>query len=292
MLHDPRRDVAEPIVLQGEAVAVLREIETKSVDLIYSDPPFGNRQQWTGKAGSFSDRWNPDGASRAGWALLEQHKPGAAGIFGGLDQADRAYLGMMAGLLFECRRVLKLTGTLWLHFDDTMGAYLRVLGDLIFGPQLQLGTMIWRRTASHGSSKDRFGRVHDTIACWLRSRAAEVRLWRIGVIPGDPLACEDDASADPVAIGGFFETPPLSSGDSERIGYPTQKPIALIEEIIAAASLPGDLVLDPTCGSGTTLLAAKRLARRAIGIDMSADAIKATYSRLERARPLQSDLFA
>lgn len=278
----------------GDASTVMRsKIPAASVDLIYLDPPFGNRQEWIGTAGRFSDRWSPSDLSHEGWRDLEVLQPGASAVFAACDNADRGYLGVIARLLIDCARVMKKTATIWLHHDDTMGAYLRVLGDLVFGPMMQLGTMIWKRAHSHSNRKVGFGRVHDTISCWLASRAAEMRLHRIGIIPGDPLAFDENGMpTDPMTIGGFFGTAPLNQRAGERVGYPTQKPVALIQEIVEAATLPGDLVLDPCCGSGSALVAARDLGRRAIGIDMSADAIATAAKRLVRVTHRQMTLFA
>lgn len=272
----------------GDAASVLRDkIAERSIDMIYSDPPFGNRQEWKGKRGSFSDTWRESDGTRYGWDALRSLNPDAAALFNALTHhpSDRAYIGMMAGMLIECRRVLKLTGTLWLHFDDTMGAELRILCDAIFGPALSVGTLVWKRSHSHEAKG--VGRIHDTIACYARSRAALWRLWRLGTVGGDPVVPEWSPRFD-----DFAAAPPLSAGDGERIGYPTQKPVALLEELIKAATLRGDTVLDPTCGSGTSLVAAGRMGRLAIGIDASADAIAVTRERLVPKRTDgQTDLF-
>ncbi|RUU29740.1 site-specific DNA-methyltransferase [Mesorhizobium sp. M6A.T.Ce.TU.016.01.1.1] len=265
-------------LLLGAAADVLRrEIATASVDMVYSDPPFGNEQIWTGKAGSFDDRWEWSAASSTGWAALKDHSAAGAALLAAVARSapSRAYLGVMAGIIVELRRVLKLTGTLWLHFDDTMGAELRVLCDVIFGAGNAIGTLVWVRTlGGHGNSK-RFGRVHDTIACYGRSRAAKWRLWRIGTLGGDPITGDGFGRFDDFAIAA-----PLGPTDKERVGYPTQKPVALLEELIRAATLPGNVLLDPTCGSGTALVAATRLQRKSIGIDISQDALTAAQARL------------
>lgn len=278
-----------PLLVEGDAVRVLRErFAERSVDMVYADPPFGNEQLWTGKAGAFSDRWAPDAASAAGWAALRAHDHRGCGMMqaaaGSLGRAAQAYLGMMAGLVVELHRVLKLTGTLWLHFDDTMGAYLRLLCDAVFGPGQALGTVVWRRTAGSRSTARSYGRVHDTIACYARSRAARWRLWRCAgeFTVGDP--------CDRLCIDGYADDA-LNAASSERVGYPTQKPVALIERFIRAATLPGGVVLDPTCGSGTTVVAARRLDRHAIGIDRSPDAIAAALARVAAERPKQIDIF-
>ena len=170
-------------------------------------------------------------------------------------------------LLFdELHRVLHPAGSLWLHCDDTMGAYLRMSLDSVFGHANALGGIIWRRTNSHNHRTRGFGRVHDSIFVYGRSRVTRWRLWRTKheFVIGDP-CCGS------VHVEGYSEFL-LNPTSKERIGYPTQKPVALLEQIIAAGSMPGDLVVDPTCGSGTTIVAARNLGRNSIGIDASNDA--------------------
>lgn len=274
----------------GDAAAVMREkIASRSVDMVYSDPPFGNEQVWKGKAGSFDDRWDASDASRRGWHALQQHSP-AASVAAAASRGDKktlGYIGAMAGIILEVHRVLKPTGTLWLHFDDTMGAELRLLCDVAFGPLNAAGTLVWKRAHGGKGNAKGWGRVHDTIACYARTRAAFWRLWRIGTLGGDPLSPGWHCRFD-----DFATAAPLGSGDAERVGYPTQKPVALLTELIGAATLKGDTVLDPTCGSGTTLVAALKLDRRAIGIDQSPGAIKAARSRIDARPPVQEDMFA
>lgn len=265
----------------GDASSVLpAQVPGGSIDMVYSDPPYGTGQVWKGTSGSFDDRWSWNAESAAGWDALHDHSPAGAGVLAAVtpDKATRAYLGAMARLLLEVRRTLRPTGTLWLQFDDTMGAHLRLLCDAVFGPQNAFGTVIWKRTSSHGSTTRRFGRVHDTIACYGRSPAAVFRLWRCsrpgGLVVGDPLDPEN-----PVRVEGLVDDH-LNPRSLERVGYPTQKPVSLISRFIQAATLPDDVVLDPTCGSGTTVVAAMQLGRRAIGIDRSSDALAVTRERL------------
>lgn len=286
-------------LIQGDAAATMLAMPARSVDMIYVDPPFGNRQVWTGKAGSFDDRWKMGEVSVAGWEALRAHSPAGAAITDAFCQTehDRGYLGFVAGLLLAGRHVLKLTGSLWIHFDDTFGAQIRILGGVVFGPTMELAHIIWKRAAAHSSSSKCLPRVHDTIAVFARSRAARWRMWRAAgdVSIGD--ACDKSWGL----AGAFFEDR-LGATSKERVGYPTQKPVALIRRFIASATVPGDVVLDPTCGSGTTLVAALGLGRRAIGIDASADAIKTARERLPRepepapvpivTKPRQLDLFA
>jgi 16S rRNA G966 N2-methylase RsmD len=274
-------------LLLGGCVPILRErFSDCSVGMIYADPPFGNEQIWTGRAGSFSDKWRWGEASADGWTALRDFSADAADLIAAVARSEKArsYLGMMAGVMLELRRVLSLTGTLWLHFDDTMGAELRVLGDVIFGPENQLGLVIWQRARGKSGARH-FGRNHDTIACFARSRAARARLSRIG-----DREFVHGGFYEPMFVDGFADDL-LASSANERVGYPTQKPVALLEKIIRAGSLPGDTVLDPMCGSGTTLVAAVNLGRVAIGIDQSPDAIAVAQQRIDR-QSTQPDLFA
>lgn len=280
-------------LIRGSAADVLRaSIDTNTVHAIYLDPPFGNEQVWTAAAGSFDDRWAWSPASAAGWAALRRHTAVGADLLAAAvtvaPKVARAYLGVIAGILIEGWRTLRPTGTLWLHHDDTMGAYLRLLGDVVFGPGLQVGTVIWKRSAAKTNTSRSFGRNHDTMAVWARTRAARWRLWRCGsdLVQGDPCGR--------LHVAGFAEER-LSSTARERVGYPTQKPVALLERVVRAATLPGETILDPTCGSGTTLVAAVGLGRRAIGIDASPDAIAAARARLKLPEPAsaaqQGELF-
>lgn len=266
-------------ILQSEAVP------ERSVDMVYCDPPFGNAQEWTGKAGSFSDRWAWGSRAAEGLAQLSVHAAWAADLVATINtETDRAYLAEIVPLLIGIRRVLRPRGTLWLHFDDTMGAWLRILCDGIFGHANALGTIIWKRTTAHNLTNS-WGRTHDTIAVYGRTPAAAWKLWRLRgeFVYGDPLHREP-----PVGIDGYCEER-LTSTSAERVGYPTQKPLALLKRFIRSGTSTGDVVLDPTCGSGTSLLAAIELDRGAIGIDRSPDAIRATQSRL--AAPVQGVLF-
>lgn len=277
LASDPRP--CSTILFHGPAAEILRaRVACGTVHMAYADPPFGNDLTWTGAAGSFSDRWRPSSESAAGWAALRVHAPAGAELLhlaaGGRGASARPYLGVMAGILLQVRRVLAPIGSLWLHFDDTMGALLRLLCDAVFGLPQALGTIVWRRSSGRSSTRKRLARVHDTIAVYGRTRAASWRLWRCG----SPFTQGDPAGGQ-VLVDGYADDR-LNSTSRERVGYPTQKPIALLERFIRAATVPGDLVLDPTCGSGSALVAAVALERRAIGIDVSTEAIAAATRRL------------
>lgn len=186
---------------------------------------------------------------------------GTAGSFSD-SWADRdEYLTWMRDRLYALHRVLALTGTLYLHCDDHAASYLKVTLDGIFG--VQLGEVIWKR--SSGAAQGRrngYVRVKDTILVYAKGPT-----WTWNDVPGS-----DDSL--------WLDLPNLNAQSKERTGWPTQKPEALLARIIEISSEPDDLVLDPFCGSGTTLAAAERLGRRWVGMDESSEAIALSAQRL------------
>jgi site-specific DNA-methyltransferase (adenine-specific) len=262
-----------------------------------------------------------------------------------------AYLTMMAVRLLELHRVLKHTGSLYLHCDPTASHYLKVLLDAVFGPTNFGNEIIWKRQNAKGLAFTRFARNHDVI---LRSTKSEEWVWnaqytahdpdyirqfykfqdedgriyrladltnpnknrpnltyeflgvkrvwrwtrermeealRAGLIvqnkPGQVPALKrflDEQEGTPID-DVWFGVMPVQAQAAERLGYPTQKPLALLERIISASSNEGDLVLDPFCGCGTTVHAAQKLNRRWIGIDVTHLAIHLIKRRLNEAFP-------
>lgn len=250
----------EKIILGG-TVPELRKLPYRSVDMIYCDPPFGNQQDWIGAAGTFSDHWKWDRTAARRKADLGPLGAMLCDLAAAQPPAMLAYLLFMVEVMVELRRVLALHGVFFLHCDDTMGAYLRMALDLVFGPEQALGTVIWKRTSAHNNAQGSFGRVHDSIFVTARHRrGAEARAWRFPAITD---VLEDH----------------LNTMSSERVGYPTQKPVALIEKLAASAARRGEMLLDPMCGSGTALVAAIRLGLGFIGIDQSEKAIELARKR-------------
>ena len=374
----------------GDNLAVLRRhVADASVDLIYLDPPFNSNATYnilfksTAGAGAdaqieaFEDswRWNDtaedafDQVARSGATKAFDLLNAMRGFLGENDMM--AYLAMMAVRLLELHRVLKPTGSLYLHCDPTASHYLKLLLDGVFGADRFLNEIVWKRTSSHGGAR-RWGPTHDVILFYGRSpqyrwnallqahdaghiaakyatgdehgpfmpadlTGAERRTGHSGLpwrgfdpnalgrhwavprkAPQDRVdlsgwdALTSQAKLDrldeagmlhwPGKTGGFprfkrylnegvpvqsviTDIPPLNSQAQERLGYPTQKPLALLERIIAASSAPGDVVLDPFCGCGTAVHAAEKLGRRWIGIDVTHLAISLIEKRLHDAFP-------
>ena len=372
----------------GDNLDVLqRHIRDESVDLIYLDPPFNSNANYNvlfaqkdGKQSSaqiqaFEDTWQWDQTAIQTYTReVEKGGPIADAlrafnlILG--DSNMMAYLTMMAPRLKELHRVLKPTGSLYLHCDPTASHYLKVLLDMVFGAENFRNEIVWKRTGSHGGAK-KWGPIHDSIMFYTKSplypwnkvyqaynqsyiddyyklsddkgRYQLVSLTGPGITQGDSgkpwknvdptksgrhwavpsgaltrIITNEDAlklstqekldilenagliywppsgeiprqkryldEAEAVQIQDIVtDIPPIPAQAAERMGYPTQKPIALLERIINASSNPGDVVLDPFCGCGTAIAAAQKLGRQWIGIDITHLAIGLIKRRMEDA---------
>ena len=351
----------------GDNLDVLRRhIKDESVDLIYLDPPFNsaatynvlfaeqNGAQAAAQIKAFGDTWKWDSIA----AKTYQETVELGGKVSQTLQAFRtmlgdnnmlAYLTMMAPRLVELRRVLKPTGSIYLHCDPTASHYLKLLMDAIFGVEHFRNEIIWQRTNTHNDA-GQFGRIHDTILFYVGSSQytwnviptgySQKQLKRYKVDENGNLYTGQDLTASrPNSDSGKFNwrgpMPPSSRGwgykleqlekwwaegriitkkdgtprmdglkqlldnmpgkplqsvwtdipripntSPERLGYPTQKPVALLERIIQASSNEGDIVLDPFCGCGTAIAAAQKLKRSWIGIDITHLAITLIKHRI------------
>jgi len=210
-----------------------------------------------------------------------------------------AYLVMMTPRLLEMQRVLKETGSIYLHCDPTSSHYLKIVLDRIFGAGKFRNEIIWSYKGG-GRSKRYFARKHDIIFFYTKSDSwvfnseeilvertnrtyfTDSRGRRYWLKYGKRYYLKNDGK---IPEDWWADIDPLHGPYRERLGYPTQKPLALLERIIKASSNEGGVVLDPFCGCGTTLVAAKKLNRRWIGIDSSNDAMEVTKKRLSDSFP-------
>ena len=367
----PEKVPAPSTLFYGDNLDVLRRhVADESVDLVYLDPPFKSNQDYNvlfaeqdgtraaAQIKAFEDTWcwdqeaahvfkeTVEGGGRVADVLRAFH------VF--LGESDMmAYLAMMAPRLVELRRVLKGTGSIYLHCDTTASHYLKVLLDAAFGPENFANEIVWKRYGAHndvGQGSRHFGRIHDVLLFYRRSSRST---WNQLFVPLDPDYVEKTYRWSDPDTGRRFTTTPLtgpggaekgnpvyewkghtrawryaketlakldaqgklhysrtgyarqklyldesrgrpvqdiwadisnlSGAHAERLGYPTQKPVALLERIIAASSNAGDTVLDPFCGCGTTIAAAQALGRRWIGIDVTHLAITLIRHRLRDA---------
>lgn len=301
----------------SDNLPVLKELPTASVDLVYLDPPFASKAAYSvstralrykalGELGVvFHDTWRYGPEAEEHLAAMKQstHVPtrllveALQTLLAPLDLSMLAYVAMMAPRLAELHRVLKPSGSLYLHCDTSAGAYLKLLCDAIFGGECFLNEIVWsyRRWPTRTRY---FQRMHDVIYFYARQPGlgrpfhveyepvSDSYKKRFGgatqVVDKDHPTRKRKLAAQTKGMPqrDVWEIPILAGSSSERVGYPTQKPIQLIERIIRASSSPGDVVLDPFCGSGTTLICAEELGRHWLGIDIAPLGVAHTKRRL------------
>lgn len=360
----------------GDNLDILREhIADASVDLIYLDPPFNSKRDYNllfktpkGHASdaqitAFEDSWHwGEQAEREFQEILQQANTDAAEMIQALRRFLRendmmAYLVMMCNRLLELHRVLKATGSLYLHCDPTASHYLKIVMDAVFGIQNFRNEIIWQRTIAKALTSHQLPNNHDVLFCYQKTDSAKwhademfqpydlsdldektaskythrdsdgrlyrldnlinpnpnrpnltyeflgvTKVWRwtrermqkaydaglvIQTKPGTVPQLKrylDEQRGRPLG-DVWTDIPPINSQAAERLGYPTQKPLALLERIIAASSNAGDVVLDPFCGCGTAVHAAQKLGRQWIGIDLTPLAIHLIEQRMHDAFP-------
>ncbi len=327
----------------GDNLDLLRNaISTESVDLVYLDPPFNSDRSYDlvhreskAKERAFTDTWQWDAAAQRSYAELTGSGLGscrqsarlsslmrALSDFLGPERRDTlAYLSMMAIRLVELRRVLRATGSLYLHCDPTASHYLKLVLDAVFGADCFRNEIIWRYRRWPAKAR-RFQRMHDVLLFYTarsgnehafhplygyekladstlktfgtrRQRADFASGHRkpgveAGESAGPPLS--DFWEVEEVEVNGLplsdaWEVGVIAPIGKERTGFPTQKPEKLLERVVRASSRENDVVLDPFCGCGTTLVVAEKQKRRWIGMDVAIRAIDMAKGRLDKAFP-------
>ncbi len=269
------------MLIQGNCIEKIKELEDSSVDLIYLDPPF-----FTQKVHMLKTRDN-----------LQEY------IVEDKWNSISDYLLFMRDCLDECRRVLKETGSIFLHCDKSASHYLRVILDETFGHENFQSEIIWSYRRWSNSSRGLLN-SHQNIYFYSKTNRFKFNTIYTDYSPttnvdqilqqrernehGKSIYKRDSSGKiiigqekKGVPLGDVWAIPYLNPKAKERVGYPTQKPVLLLEQIIKIASDEGDLVFDPFCGSGTSLVAAKLLNRKFLGIDISDEAIKLANNRLE-----------
>ncbi|MRG92179.1 DNA-methyltransferase [Polyangium spumosum] len=304
--------------LVGDNLDVLRDrVPDGSIDLVYLDPPFQSGRTYHLHTGvtadepgavAFDDTWAwGEAAAGSLAALVARGEPvgrALAGLSGFLGPCDTmAYLAMMAPRLVEIRRVLRRTGSVFLHCDPTASHYLKILMDAVFGPDCFRNEIVWRYRRWPARAR-RFQRMHDVLLFYTREPGNEhtfhalygyeelaastkktfgTKKQRADFSAGHRRPGISDEETKGPPLSDVWEIGVIAAKGKERLGYPTQKPEALLERVILSASNEGDVVLDPFCGSGTTLSVAARLGRRFLGIDRSPESKRVVEERMGRA---------
>ena len=302
---------ANQTIWTGDCLNVMRGMNSDSVDLIYLDPPFNSNQDYAAPIGSeaagaaFKDTWTLDDVDRLWLLLLRDSNRVLYNVIEAarlvLGNRSAAYLSMMAQRLTEMRRVLKPTGSIYLHCDPTMSHYLKLVMDAVFGWRNLRNEIVWCYTGPGSPDMRQFNRKHDTLFwfsvgdIWtFNADAVRIKhhekteanfkegLRGSGFIEGgyDLVDGKVPETWWAQAKGNGLAIAPRQK--RQYVGYPTQKPIALLERIIKASSNEGDMVLDPFCGCATACVAAERHGRKWIGIDLSERAAELVQVRIRK----------
>ena len=352
---------ANRTIWTGDNLPIMRGMNSGSVDLIYLDPPFNSKANYAAPIGSkaagaeFKDTWTLNDVDVEWIDLFEQRHPRLwRMVQAAMTDSDKAYLTYMAVRLLEMRRLLKDTGSIYLHCDPTMSHYLKLVMDAVFGRANFRNEIVWKRSTVKGTrgARKTFGVINDNILVYSKTSKHKIKIpmaipdvlpkfkfsdergryravtqlmgdgalhanpkyewrginpehgWRVSKVNLEKLALEDrihfnstgrpyrkqyEDEYEGVAVGSLWIDVPIAN-KKERTGYPTQKPLKLLDRIIKASSNPGDVVFDPFCGCATTLVAADRLERRWVGVDISDKAAALVVQRMEADQGLWRDV--
>ena len=294
---------------------ILRGMNSESVDLIATDPPFNKGRDFhatpdsLAKGARFQDRWSWEADVHPDWVdSIKDDQPALYELIDLVKNGQRrddlaAYLCWLGVRVIEMRRVLKPTGSLYLHCDPTASHYIKALIDGVFGHRNFRNEIVWAYSGG-GISKRHFPRKHDVIFRYTKTNAftfnIEYKPYKENTQQVGKHSTYSGGGDIPLDRGTpvtdwWTDIRTVTGWNAERVGYPTQKPLALYERIIKASSNEGDLVLDPFCGCATTLIAAENLNRHWIGIDLWEHAATTLQQRIgfpvhaRREPPVRTD---
>ena len=296
----------------GDNLDIMRGMDSDTVDLIYLDPPFNSNKDWeafpgTKAAGAkFKDVWTLRDLEEEWHGEIASVHPALYSLIDAAGKVHskgmKAYLIMMAMRILEMGRILKPTGSIWLHCDPTASHYLKMLMDCVFGKDSFRNEIAWCYAGPSNTSRH-FPRKHDILLFYA---ASSNQVFNKDAVRIPYKRNKPSAGVTSLAAGGRTrnevhareseliaqgKVPPdwwqdIGAGShipkTERTGYPTQKPLKLLKRIIEVSSNPEDMVLDPFCGCATTLIAAHLLGRQWAGIDQSPEAVDMVLDRLTK----------
>ncbi len=299
-------NVRNRTLFHGDNLPFLQGINSGAVHLIATDPPFKKGRDFHATPGSlaggasFKDRWNWDDDVHDDW--VDRIKDDWPAVWATIESAKLSYgedmaafLCWLAVRLMEMHRILRPDGSLYLHIDHTAHAYVKCLMDAVFGWKNFRNEIVWFYKTG-GLSKRWFGRKHDTILFYSKSghyiyNPQKEKSYLSHKYGFSNIKIHEDKQGYYRMVGmrDVWDIAALRGNQPEATGYPTQKPLALYERIIKASSNEGDWVLDPFCGCATTPIAAERLKRRWIGMDIWDGALEQVQNRLARDTGLRFD---
>jgi DNA modification methylase len=290
--------IMQNTLFTNDNLFVLYGMNSEIADLIYLDPPFNSKRMYSAPVGtkaagaSFKDMWTWEDVNDAYLDKLIDKYPSVATYIRSIgklhSKAMMAYVTYMTQRLIEMHRILKPTGSLYLHCDPTASHYLKNLLDGIFGRKNFRNEIVWCY-GSGGASTKHFSKKHDVILFYsktdnyvfevdsVREEYSSPEKVEFKVVNGKSYLRKHPKGRIPF---DWWRIPILTNTAKERTGYPTQKPLALLHRIIKASTKEGDLVLDPFCGCATTCVAAQQLQRKWIGIDIEKQAASVLLERL------------
>ena len=351
----------------GDNLDIMRGMNSESVDLIYLDPPFNSNQNYSAPIGSeaagaaFKDTWTLSDVDEAWHGEIADKDPALYGIIDSAGHSHgkgmKSYLIMMAVRLLEMQRLLKPTGSMYLHCDPTASHYLKTLMDAIFGAKNFRNEIVWRRTNAKGLASTRFASNHDVLLYYAKTKEPSwnpqyqahdpdyvkksyrhvepetgrryrldnlanpnknrpnltyeflgvTRVWRwtkermqkayedglvVQTKPGGVPSLKRylDEQKGRAVDDLWMDFGSIQASAKEHVGYPTQKPLVLLERIIKASSNKGAMILDPFCGCATACVAAENLERQWVGIDLSPVAATLVKSRIKDKMGLFYDI--
>ena len=300
---------------------IMRRMNSETIDLIYLDPPFNTKKQYKAPIGSlaegaeFKDIWTDEDVKDGWYSEIAEDYPHIHQIIQAAehtyDHSMMIYLMAMGIRLIEMQRLLRPTGSIYLHCDPTASHYLKLVMDDIFGKEFFANELIWAYSDRGKPPKGAYPRKHDIMLFYTKHKN---NIYNRQYIPlciheiEKKYPLEDDNGRyywhskkanrksyfngqGTNVLSYWIDIPIINQISHERTGYPTQKPLALLERIIKASSNENDVVLDPFCGCATACVAAEKLQRQWIGIDISPAAETITKLRLEEASE-QGQLFS
>ncbi len=288
-------NVKDKTIFINDNLSVMKGMDSEIFDLVYLDPPFNSNRNYEAPIGTdaygakFKYTWTVDDVKNEEPGLLAEAHPELSEYIRSVGKVHSpnmmAYLTMMASRLIEIRRIMKPTASVYLHVNPTASHYLKLIMDSIMGQENFRNEIIWCYSNIGNVPEANFPRKHDVILFYTKTKKSCYNQvfyehWKSGE---NVKPC--DWWIDITSFNGF-----MKSRRDEHCGYPTQKPLKLLERIINASSNKGDVVFDPFCGCATTLVAADRLQRQWVGIDISPIAATLVQERIKSEGALITDI--